>query len=319
MKRILIISLLILSSIAVFASDLVIESKTQTYADKERKIKLDGGVKVKMNDLTVISPRADVSVRRNNKLDTATFYDQPYAFEINTNKKREVKANILKVSLINKIVRAEGDTQSIITQGNTPIAIINADEQEYDTKSNIMVAQGRVGIKYKDIDTISDKAIIITDDKGGLKKIDLIGNATVKQDRNISEGEHFIYNPTTEDMNVSGNTKTIAYTDDGKKLTIHSDYQQYNKTQNSYIGTGHVKIWFDDYFAQGPKVSVFPDLETNKMNEIYFVGRSKIVQTDRDIIADKIRITLEPKDFQAEGNVRTIIHNVETKDVDGDL
>ncbi len=319
MKKLLIIFLLIFSSLAVLASDLVIESKTQTFADNEKKIKLDGGVKVKMDNLTVVSPRADVTIRRNNKLDTATFYDKPYAFEVNANKKREVKSNILKVSLINKVVRAEGDTQSIITEGNTPIAIINADEQEYDTKSNIMVAQGKVAIKYKDIDTISDKAVITTDSKGALKKIDLIGNATVKQDRNISEGNHFVYNPISNDMNVSGNTKTIAYTDDGKKLTIHSDYQQYNKKQNSYIGTGHVKIWFDEYFAQGPKVSVFPDLQTNKMNQVYFVGRSKIIQADKDIIADKIMITLDPKDFKAEGNVRTIIHNIDTKDVDGDL
>ena len=313
MKKILILSILILTSLAVFASDLIIESKTQTFSDKEKKIKLDGGVKVKIDNLTIESPRADVSIRRNNKLDTATFYEKPYAFEINANKKREVKANILQVSLINKVVKAEGDTQSIITEGNTPIVIINADEQEYDTKSNIMVATGAVGIKYKDIESFSDKAVIIADTKGGVKKIDLLGNARVKQDQNTSEGNHFIYNPETEEMSVSGNTKTVALTDDGKKLTIHSDYQQYNKKQNSYIGNGHVKIWFDDYYAQGPKVSVFPDVNTGKLNEVYFVGRSKVVQADKDIIADKIRITLDPKDFEADGNVRTIIHNVDTK------
>ena len=47
MKKILILSILILTSLAVFASDLIIESKTQTFSDKEKKIKLDGGVKVK--------------------------------------------------------------------------------------------------------------------------------------------------------------------------------------------------------------------------------------------------------------------------------
>ena len=59
---------------------------------------------------------------------------------------------------------------------------------------------------------------------------------------------------------------------------------------------------------------IFPDAKTNKPNEVYFVGRSKIVQQDRDIIADKIKMTMNPKDFTAEGNVRTIIHNVDTKD-----
>ena len=316
MKKLLILSFLIFSSLAVFASDLIIESKTQVFSDKEKKIKLDGGVKVKMDNLTIESPRADVTVRRNNKLDTATFYDKPYAFEITTNKKREVKANILQVSLINKVVRAEGDTQSVITEGNTPIVVINADEQEYDTKSNIMVANGSVNIKYKDIESFSDKAVIIADTKGGLKKIDLFGNARVKQEQNTTEGHHLVYNPITEEMSVSNNTKTTAITDDGKKLVIHADFQQYDKKQNSYIGNGHVKIWFDNYYAQGPKVSVFPDINTGKLNEVYFIGRSKIVQEEKDIIADKIKITLDPKDFAAEGNVRTIIHNINTQEFD---
>lgn len=314
MKKFLVFSLLIFSSLAVFSSDLIIESKTQTFSNEEKKIKLDGGVKVKLDNLTVESEKADVTIRRNNKLDTATFYNKPYAFEVNENKKREVKANILQVSLINKVVRAQGESQSIITEGNTPIVIINADEQEYDTKSSVMVATGSVTIKYKDIDTFSDKAVIIADEKGGLRKIDLIGNAKVKQENNISEGNHFVYNPLTEEMSVSGNTKTTAISEDGKKLVIHSDYQQYSKKQNSYIGSGHVKIWYEDYFAQGPKVSVYPDSATGKPNEIYFLGRSKIVQQDKDIIADKIMMTMNPKDFKAEGNVRTIIHNIDTKE-----
>ena len=316
MKKFLTIFLLMIASLGVIASDLVIESSTQTFSDKEHKIKLDGGVKVKLEGLTVQSDTADVTVRRNNKLDTATFYNKPYAVEIKGNKKREVKSNILQVSLINKVVRAEGETQSVITEGNTPIIIINADVQEYDTTSSVMVATGSVTIKYKDIDTYSDKAVIIADEKGGVRKIDLIGNARVKQEQNESEGHHFVYNPITEEMSVTGNTKTVAISDDGKKLTIHSDYQQYSKKQNSYVGSGHVKIWYDDYYAQGPKVSVFPDKKTNKPNEVYFVGRSKIIQQEKDIIADKIKMTMNPKDFTAEGNVKTIIHNIDTKESD---
>lgn len=319
MKKLLIIFGIILTTIGlgVLASDLEIESKTQTFSDSEHKIKLDGDVKVKLDNLTIQGDTADISVRRNNKLDTATFYNKPFAVEINGNKKREVKSNILQISLINKVVRAEGETQSVITEGNTPIIIINADAQEYDTKSSVMVATGSVTMKYKDIDTFSDKAVIIADEKGGVKKIDLFGNARVKQEQNESEGHHFVYNAITDEMSVEGNTKTIAISEDGKKLTIHSDYQQYNKKQNSYIGSGHVKIWYDDYYAQGPKVSVFPDHKTNKPNMVYFIGRSKIIQQEKDIIADKIKITMNPKDFTAEGNVKTIIHNIDTKD--GDL
>ena len=55
MKKLLLISLLILSGLAAFASDLIIESKTQVFSEKEKKIKLDGGVKVQMDNLTVES------------------------------------------------------------------------------------------------------------------------------------------------------------------------------------------------------------------------------------------------------------------------
>lgn len=98
---------------AVQASDLIIESNTQTFSEGDSKIKFKGDVKVSVDDLRVEGQTADVDVK-DEKLDTATFYDKPYAYEVKKNKKREVKANILKLSLITKVVRAEGDTQSIV-------------------------------------------------------------------------------------------------------------------------------------------------------------------------------------------------------------
>ena len=80
MKKLLIIFLLMIAGLGVIASDLVIESKTQTFSDSEHKIKLDGGVRVKLDNLTVDSDTADISIRRNNKLDTATFYNKPFVF-----------------------------------------------------------------------------------------------------------------------------------------------------------------------------------------------------------------------------------------------
>ena len=52
------------------------------------------------------------------------------------------------------------------------------------------------------------------------------------------------------------------------------------------------------------------DKTTNKPNEIYFTGRSSITQGVRTIYADKIRMTVNPKDFEATGNTRTVIRNL---------
>lgn len=312
MKKILtlITSIFLLAGLAVQASDLVIESKTQTFNEGDSKIKFSGDVKVSVDDLRVEGQKADVNVIDGKKLDTATFYDKPYAYEIKKNKKREVKANILKLSLITKIVRAEGDSQSIVFEGKKPIVVINADVQEYDTKTGVMTATGAVTILYKEIETFSNKAIIKTAKNGDLKNLELIGNARVKEKDNESFADNFFYDAATKHLTATGNTTSNVIMDSGEKLLLKSARQEYTQDANTFNASGNVKVWYQDYFAQGPKIAVYPDKVTKKPNEIYFVGRSSITQGMRTIYADKIRMILKPKDFHAEGNTRTVIKNI---------
>ena len=72
--------------IGVFASDLVIESKTQSFNESENRIKFDGDVKVTIDDMKVVGDSADVNITDKQQLDTATFYDKPYAYEVKKNK-----------------------------------------------------------------------------------------------------------------------------------------------------------------------------------------------------------------------------------------
>lgn len=310
MKKLLLLLMLISIGAFVFADDLVIESKTQSYSETDNKIKFEGDVHVNIGDVHIVGDNADVTLTPKNKLNIATFYNKPYAYETKQNKKREVKANILKVSLLNKVIRAEGDTLLTVTDGKTPVAIITADAQEYDTNKNIMTATGKVVIKYEDIETFSDKAIMLTDKKGNIRKMDLIGNAKLNEKANHAEADHFVYNAMTDELSASGNVNSVAMMDNGEKLTLKSDYQHFNKKTNTFMGSGHVRVWYMDYFGQGPKISFYPDKNSNKPNEIYFVGRSSVTQKEKVIYADKIQMILSPKSFTAEGNVRSIIHNV---------
>ena len=315
-KNLIIIFSIILGITAVAtASDLVIESNTQSYNEKENKIKFDGDVKVSVDDLHVVGDKADVSITKKDQLDTATFYDKPYAYQVQNNKKREVKANILKLSLITKIVRAEGDTQSIITDGKTPLVMITADLQEYDLNENVLTAKGGVIIKYQDVQTFSDKAVIKTDKNGELKKLDLYGNAKIQEKVNNAEANHFSYNAESEELIAEGNTMIHTETEGNVPLTIKARVQQYNKRQNIFNASGSVQVWYDDYYAKGPKMSVFPDSKTNKFNEVYFNGRSCISQKNKTIYADKIKMMLNPKDFYAEGNAKTVIKNLKSVDI----
>ncbi len=315
MKKIILtlMSALIIAGLAVQASDLIIESKTQSYNEKENKLKFEGDVNVSVDDLRVVGDSADVSMDENQKLDTATFYDKPYAYEIKKNKKREVKANILKMSLITKVVKAQGDTQSIVFDGKTPIVVINADEQEYDTKTGLMTATGAVTIKYKDLDTFSDKAKVRTDKNGDLKDIELIGNAKINQQSNESYADRFLYNASTKVLVAVGNTTSNALMEDGSKLVLKSNRQEYAQDKNIFNASGNVRVWYQDYYAVGPKLTLYPNKE-GKPNEAYFTGRSSITQGVRTIYADKIMMTMNPKNFHADGNTRTVIKNIGSGD-----
>ena len=319
MKRFLIVFAIITLSLGMLAqaSDLVIESKQQSYSEEDNKLKFQGNVKVSIDDLKVVGDSADVNVTDDNALDTATFYDKPYAYEVKKNKKREVKANILKVSLITKIIRAEGDTQSVVFDGKTPIVVINSDVQEYDTKTGIMTATGDVTIKYKEIETYSNKAIVKTDKNGDLRTLELIGNGKIKQQKNDSEADRFFYNASTKVLTATGNTTSNMVDNDGKTLTLKSNMQEFLQDKNVFTASGNVRVWYEDYYAVGPKINVYPN-EAGKPNDIYFVGRSSITQGVRTIYADKIKMKMKPKDFQAEGNTRTVIKNVGNNGTNGE-
>ncbi len=299
--------------IVVQASDLVIESKTQSYSEQENKLKFDGDVKVSVDDLKIVGNKADVSMDGDQKLDTATFYDKPYAYEVKKNKKREVKANILQMSLITKVVKAQGDTQSIVFDGKTPVVVINANEQEYDTKTGIMTATGAVTIKYKDLDTFSNRAKVKTDKNGDLKDIELIGNARIKQEANDSYADKFYYNAGTKILTATGNTTSKTVMDNGTTLVLKSNRQEYVQDKNIFNASGNVRVWYQDYYAIGPKLTLYPNKE-GKPNEAFFTGRSSITQGVRTIYADKIKMTMNPKDFHADGNTRTVIKNIGSGD-----
>ena len=312
MKKIfaVLVSILVLTGIAVQASDLIIESKNQTYNEADNKIKFNGNVKVTIDDMKVVGDSADVSITKDQNLDTATFYEKPYAFEIKKNKKREVKANILKVSLITKIVRAEGDTQSIVFDGKKPIVVINSDVQEYDTKTGVMTATGAVTMFYKEIETYSNSAQITTDKNGDLKRLVLTGNARVKQENNESFADRFVYEAASGNLSAYGHTTSNAIMDDGSKLVLKSAYQEYNQKRSIFNASGNVRIWYQDYYAAGPKVTLYPGAGSTKPNEAYFTGRSSITQGVRTIFADRIKMTMKPKSFDAQGNTRTVIKNI---------
>ncbi len=300
---------------SVFA--IQIESQKQEIQMDKNKGYFTGDVKVKVGDVVVQSPRADLDIEPETKKPSlATFFDKPYAQQIKDNKKHEVKADIIKVSLINKIITAQGNAQTNVLQDKKPLIIITADTQEYDTNTNLMTALGNVVINYEDMTATSDKAYALLDKAGDVKNLKLSSKATIKQDKSIIKGDNIQYSKLRQDIIVSGNTLSDVTFENGDRVIINARNQQYNRKDNTMMATGAVHIKYADYVADGPKAIMFINSKTNKPQKIIFLGRSKIVEKGvNSVEADKITMIMEPKSFEAVGKVKTNIEqNSNNKD-----
>ena len=305
---ILILAVVIFTTLCSYSANVVIEAKKQTIKMEQNKGFFEGDVQVSVGDIKVKSPRAELDLDPvSKKPSLATFFDNPYAFQDKENKKNEIKADIIKVSLIKKTVLAQGNSQSIMMENRQPIMTINADSQEYDTNTKLMKANGKVVIHYQDLETFSDKASAIIDKNGDIQNLKLIGSVIMKEKANVIKGNMFEYVPQREEFQVSGNTSSDVTFEDGTRVYVEAKYQQFNKLTSTLVAGGNVKVKYKDYFAQGPKAQLLVDPKTNKPNTIIFTGRSKITNEGNTVEADKIRMTLNPKAFFADGNVKTSI------------
>ncbi len=309
MKKIFIsLMLLMLTTLCAYSANVVIEAKKQTIKMDQNKGFFEGDVQVSVGDIKVKSPRAELDLDPvSKKPSLATFFDNPYAFQNKENKKHEIKADIIKVSLIKKSVLAQGNSQSIMMENRQPIMTINADSQEYDTNTKLMKANGSVVIHYQDLETFSDKASAIVDKAGNIENLKLIGSVVMKEKANIIKGDKFEYVPQREEFQISGNTSSDVTFDDGTRVYVEARYQQFNKLTSALVAGGNVKVKYKDYFAQGPKAQLFVNPKTNKPETIIFTGRSKITNEGSTVEADKIKMTINPKAFFADGNVKTSI------------
>ncbi len=317
--KFLIVFLLLFFASSVFA--ITIESKKQEMQIDKNKGYFTGDVKVQVGDVIVQSPRADLDLEPETKKPSlATFFDKPYAHQIKDNKKHEVKADIIKVSLIKKVITAQGNAQTNVLEDKKPTIIITADMQEYDTNTSLMKAIGNVVINYEDMVATSDSAYALLDKKGDVHNLKLSSRAVIKQDKSIIKGDDIRYSKLRQDIIVSGNTLSDVTFDNGDRVIINARSQQYDRKGNTMMASGAVHVDYGDYIADGPKAIMHINPKTNKPEKIIFIGRSKIVEKGvNSVEADKITMTMQPRTFEAIGNVKTNIEQNSTQEKDNKM
>ncbi|UKI41268.1 MAG: hypothetical protein L6V95_14655 [Candidatus Melainabacteria bacterium] len=96
-----------------------------------------------------------------------------------------------------------------------------------------------------------------------------------KPKNNKAYADRFVYTASNEEIMSIGNTYSKMIMDNGKQIEVWAQYQQYNKPANTILASNKVTIYYDNYKAYDPKVTVFPSKATNKFNKIVFIGRAK--------------------------------------------
>ncbi len=312
MKKLLTILCLLAITLYARASTVTVESKSQTYDGTANKTFLEGNVKVKMDNMTLTSPRAVVDLTPEGKVEKANFLDRVHAVKEEKDTRQEIRSDIMSMSLLDKKIRAEGNTISTISEKDVPVVVLTANYQEYDTKAHLMKAIGNVIIHYQDVVATSNEATVKVDANNKPEKLKLIGNAVVTQKKSVITANTIMYNTKSKEFVACGNTHTHGVDeDDGSVFDIYSNLQQYDKVAKSLMAAGSVKMTYQNYIGEGPKAT-FLSNKKGKINELIFYGRSKVQEGDKIVEADKIRMTARPKTFRAEGNVKTSFKNVES-------
>lgn len=322
MKKSLVIVTLI-SLIGIFYAgncfaqqSLSIESDRQEYDAASNKTFFNGNVKVITGDTKITGKKGVVDINAEGKPTMATITGSPKVVKTNGTNQQVVTSKVLKYSLLDNVAMSEGNVKTILTTEGKPVAVITSDYQEYNKQAGTMVALKNVKIKYKDTKTSSDKATLTLNAAGQPELLKLSGNASLWQDDSLIKASVLDFIPASNELVATGSSYSESSQADGTVARIWADVQQISKVEKTLIASGKVKITYQNYVAVGPKAVFLPDSETGKMNKIVMSGLSTIREGARQVTALRIEITFKPKNFVAEGSVKTkFLQEVDTKPV----
>lgn len=276
--------------------------------DSDGRTNFSGNVNVVYNDVTIKSNQATLDINEDGIPDIATFFPKPLAKRLTDNGQDDLNADIIKIFINEDKIRAEGNTQSYLRTVAENPAIIQADMQEFSNKTKIVRALGNVFVDYDTTKIYSPEAKLWMNEAGQAKRAIFSGGSRAEQEQSKILSERLTIIAANGNLLAENNVKTNIKTDakkpgDPEQVLIDSDFQQYDKASETMLASGNVKIKYGDYKAFGPKATF--KLKDGQVEKIILTGRGKIITPSRQVLADQIVITTNPKHFDATGNVKS--------------
>ena len=286
-----------------------IEAEEQLF-DPDGTTTFKGDVHVTYDDYQIFSDEAKLQLSALGEPSIATFYPRPLAKHIGKeqpDKEDTLRGDEIRIHLQESRIEAEGDTVSYVTSvAANPIKIL-ADTQQFNNNTHTVKANGHVDVNYDGTNIKSPQATMWLSEGGKAKKVVFSGGAVAqKSNSSISSGTLTIMAGSGNmiaEHNVKTHVRTNGQNGDPSNVYIYSAYQQYDNDADTMLASGNVKIDYGDYKTSGPKATF--RMKSGQVDTILLTGRSTITTNGRQVTADKITITTNPKHFDAVGNVKS--------------
>lgn len=262
-----------------------------------------GGTRVESN-------HTDIKMGPNGKAQNAVFTNGAKMVRSQNGMNQTIQAGTLNMGLDNGNLQASGGVTTHMS-GDAKVGdvSIQSDSQVFEQDRNLMRAVGHVVVKKGDTVASSPEAVIFLGSSGAADKVMFIKGATLRQGEQQMTAETITIKLSTGDIYAERNaSSTINGKDSAGKSTlikIKSHLQEFDNQTGALISNGKVVLNYEDYIARGPKAVFYR--KGGSLDHIVMTGRSQIEDADREVTGDTVTITVNPKRFNAQGNVTTFI------------
>ena len=279
-----------------------IQADNQTYTAASNNYQLKGRVRVQYQGMTITGEEATLNVDAAGQPSIARFTKSPKFIRTDAGKGQDVvTADVISVHLKDNVFGAEGNVHSeFVTVASDPFTI-RADVQRFDNVNRLVTANGNVRVDHKGSKAASSEATVRLGEGGKAERVVFTGGASIEQADSQIHGGKITVLVDSGNLIAENNVKTVVKNSQDNIL-IYSDYQQYDKASDRVLASGHVKLIYGDYVANGPKATF--KLKGYSLDKIVLTGRPTIKDKERNITADTITITVNQRHFDAAGNVK---------------
>ena len=303
------------ASVAAVKGSIQIAAHEQLYRPTDGVTSFEGNVLITMNQTQIQSDHADFHMDNKGEADQAVFNTRTVMVRKNPDMQQTIQADKVSMGLKNDSVDAQGKVVTQMTGSNATKdtkksdVFIQSDHQVFDQEKHVMSAVGNVLVKKDDMTATSPEALVFTNPSGTADKVVFLKGAHITQGEEDVSAETVTVKIDSGDFYAEKNVKSVVTSKDsaGKPTTIKvtSNFLELDNKTGTLITNGNTVVDFEDYVARGPKAVVYK--ENNALDRIYLTGRAQIEDAERKVTGNTVTIKINPKEFNAEGDVNTFI------------